>query len=54
MIDLPMPLPDRRTLGNKNKNLGNNVINKEINNQNKNFYENINNNDSLKNSTIKK
>ena len=52
MIDLPMPLPDRRTLGNKNKNLGNNVINKEINNQNKNFYENINNNDSLKNSTI--
>ena len=51
MNELPLPLPDWRTTNNKNKNSANNNIN-NIQNQNQMLYENINNNDSLKNSTI--
>ena len=47
MIDLPLPLPDWRT-ENKNKNLGND--NKYYNNIN--FLKNINNKETLKDSTI--
>ena len=53
MIDLPLPLPDWRTT-NKNKvsNNDDNYYYKNINNNNKKLIKSINNNETLKNSTI--